>query len=253
MPAIKLVLDSRDGDVQNNTPANVSWIVADALRDLNNKQVNWIQLASATIPNTMYNIIDSNNTLAFDLYDPTGVTLLSSHTITIPRGHYNGNEFIAAVNSYLSASGNTYTLSIEALTDLITITNNTGNQILLKFNESTMMRVLGYLEDQKGVSVLANRPPDLRGVTDVLIQSNITQNKPVRYSGSNGSTNTFLGIIPVNVAYGNTIYYTNENMRDIIECNKIPDNIEIQLRNRKNLPLEINSFEFKIILIINYE
>ena len=226
-------------------------MISDAIRDLKQK-VNWIQLLSATIPHTFHNIIDSNNTLVFDLYDPTGVSLLSSHTFSIATGHYDGNTLIAAVLAGLNSTGNTYTIVMDSIKDIMTITNTNGNQIHLKFNDSTMMRVLGYLDDAKGVSIVADRQPDLRGVVDVLIQSNITQNKPVRYSGDDGSTNTFLGIMPVDVPYGQTIFYKNDNINDRIATNHLPESVEIQLRNRKNLPLEINNFDWKVVILINY-
>lgn len=249
---IKLILDSRDGQKIAGSTNYVRFNVGDQVRDLTS--VNYVQLIEAEIPNTMYQIISSNNTAVFDIYDAGGTVFQRQITVTIPVGHYSLAEFTSALQVQLNLDTATYTVTNDNITDLQTIAITSGETLQFRFDLSTIGRVMGYLDNSTiATSIVSDRQPDLRGITTVLIKSNISD-KAVRYSSSSGTDlNTFLGYVPITEAYGSSVFYKNNNSEDIItSVNRIPNTIEIGIVNRENIFVDLNEYEWKIILLIDY-
>lgn len=252
MPTIKLILDTRDAVKQQKTNS-VLWNISDMLRDVR-KGVNWIMYHSVEMPNMFHNIISTNNYFVWEVYTPDGLTLLRTSGGNLAQGHYNKTEFETAFEALLDANdADTYTVTYSDITNKFTITNDAGNRIKFIFATSTMGRVVGFTEDSaSAVAITGDRPNDLRGVTSVLIQSNLANARGIRATGDGGSVNTFLAEVKMDQAYGSTVFYNNTNMLDLITISKIPDNINMQLRNRNNVLLDIQNFDWKIAVLVSY-
>jgi len=108
-----------------------------------------VELVSATIPNTFYNLSNnnSNNTLTFS---ETG---FGERTITIPSGSYNILEITEKIKTLMEAdslefmNGLTYTFSYDEINNLLTITNSNPTVKNTTFNFTTTTscrRFLGF-------------------------------------------------------------------------------------------------------------
>lgn len=248
---ISLILDSRDGIKVEGSTNHVRFNVGDQTRDLNGN-VNYVQLSKAEIPVTMYNIIDSNNTLVWTQYTGTGAPTVQL-SASVPVGNYTKTNLITALQTEMSnAGGDAYTVAVSSITGKSTITNSAGNDIQLLYASSEIMNVLGYRGDSaQGISVVSPYPIDLRGVRTVLVRSNIVQ-KAIRYSGD-VDYNSYVGYVPITESFGSTVYWENNNDLDIMtEVDKIPNVIDIQLTNRFNTLIDFNEFDWKFVFLINY-
>jgi len=90
-------------------------------------KIKSFSLKSATIPNTLYNIISPINVMTFT--DSTGDT-----SITIPPGNYSINTLLPVIEALLNATTDTYTVTYDATTGKITITSSFAGFILLPGN-----------------------------------------------------------------------------------------------------------------------
>ena len=253
MPTIKLILDTRDA-IQIQKTNSVTWSISDLTRDIR-KPVNWIQFHSLEMPNLFYNIISSNNTITWEVYSTDGTTLLRTDTATIATGHYMNSELITALKAAMDAEhADTYTITESSITNKLTLSNDGGFQLIFKFSVSTIGNVLGFTEDAtKADGITGNRPIDLRGVTSMMIQSNLANTNSLRATGAGGSVNTFLADVKVTAPYGSTIFYHNDNMLDVITVNRLPNTVTMELRNRNNVLLDNNDFNWRIAILVNYE
>lgn len=262
MSQIKLILDTRDAIKISGNTNNVRFSVGDQVRDLSS--INFIKAISAEIPNTAYQITNRNNTVVFNLYTPLDV-VIGVITVNLGPGHYSLTEFVDALKSALDVdplNTDTYTVETDPITDLLTITNNSGNKIVFDFEASTMGRVMGFRQSTPvdklpltaTSSVTSDTLVDLRGVTTLLVRSNITQ-KAIRYSSSSGvDTNSFIAYIPMSEPYGKSVFYKNNEPNDLItNVNNIPSTIDLSLVTRDGQTLvDINNFDWKLVLLISY-
>lgn len=98
-----------------------------------------VELLSATIPKTLYNITALNNLLTFT--DGTG-----TFTITLPPGAYGATTLLTAIQSAMNAVSPGYTVAIGATTFKVTITYAGVGNITLSFDAARSIGpTLGYL------------------------------------------------------------------------------------------------------------
>jgi hypothetical protein len=255
MPRKQLVLDTRDGKQLNDTQS-VEWNVADALRDVQGR-VNWVMVDEVEIPHLFYNINNSNNLFELDVYQNDGITFIRTDTIQLDEGYYSINEFESALASKLSALGaDAYTVVNGTVNNRITVTNTSGNYLQFVYANNTIGRRIGMIEDiaPTSNSIVGQRPFDLRGITSLMVSSNIVSADAVNYSGDNGTTVPFLDEVKVSTAFGGTIF--KESTSDLHKINvgsSLPDTIEMALVNRKTQPIDMNKFDWRISLLIDYD
>lgn len=250
---IKLILDTRDGQTSNSDTSEVRWNVGSELVDVN-RGVNWVQVASAEIPHTFYNITSRNYTIEFEVWDATGTIPLRTTTATLAVGDYDSTALLTQVKIAMdTADADTYTITLDALTGVLSILNDAGNQIVFKFDASTAGRVLGWLKDSsKGTTISGERPIDLRGATAVVVHSNIASKNTVVYSGVGGSSSQTIANIPITADFGSTIYWENNNELDVIQTRDVPSSVWMRMRTHRGDSIDLNKFDWKISLLINY-
>ena len=98
-----------------------------------------VALLSASIPNTLYNINETNDTLSW-------YNVETLKTATIPHGAYGVTDLIAVLTEYMNDAdpGNTYTVSYSPVTMKITVDAD-PEQISLALSEGdALWRVLGF-------------------------------------------------------------------------------------------------------------
>jgi len=111
--------------------------------------VQVLRLSNMQFYNTIYNITQYNNTIAF--------TVTSSGTTTsLAPGNYVVSEFTAALQTLMNGALSGFTVTYSNITGLITIANS--NSFLLNFTTSTMYVVLGFLPQQYAATTSITAP-----------------------------------------------------------------------------------------------
>lgn len=98
-----------------------------------------VALLSASIPNTLYNIYNVNDTLSWYDYSE------GLHSTTIPHGAYGMTDLIATLSEYMEAAdpAHTYTVSYNPVTMKIKI--ESSDQISLGLSEGdALWKILGF-------------------------------------------------------------------------------------------------------------
>jgi len=115
--------------------------------------IKGLKLSSMQFYNTIYNVNQYNNTIAFSMTSGTTTTLYS---LTLAPGNYVVSEFTAALDNLMNGSLSGFTVTYSNITGLITISNS--NSFLLNFAASTMYVVLGFLPQQYVVDFSITAP-----------------------------------------------------------------------------------------------
>lgn len=142
------------------------------------KDIVSIELISAEIPNTEYNINSSNNQIYFD---DSGSTVIA----TIPVGFYTITDLLTAISTEMTATGSqAYTATLDPLTNKITITaaapwsflfyggvelyNTTNRSVYLP---NSIGPIIGYnINDLTGAtSYTGTKPYNLLGTSYILL------------------------------------------------------------------------------------
>lgn len=252
-----LILDTRDGTYLEG-PAHTQWNISHAIQNLRGK-INWVQVMALEIPHTFYNIDSTNNTIVLEVYLPDMVTPAAVPLLTyaVPEGHYTSTEFTAAITAGLSAlpGADAYSSVIDANTGKWTLTNDAGNTIKFVYANNTIGRRIGLTEDSiVAASLTGQRSVDLRGITSLMVKSNISSVHAVNYSGPGGSISTFLAEAKVNEAYGKTVFWTNDNTHNVVQVGQsLPDIIELSLVSRKTVLINTRGFDWRISILIDYD
>jgi hypothetical protein len=250
---LSLLFDSRDGTQISGTN-HVSFDAYNMLRPLSDKKINWLHFSSMSFLNVFNNIIDTNNTLTWEIY--SGAVLQSTKSCTVPVGYYSSTTvFLAALTAAMDATpgSHTYTLALDSLSNKLSITDDLGDDIKFIWDDSTIGRTLGFLEDTKeSTTITADRALDLRGTTSIMVKSNITDY--IRHTGVGGNTKSFLHNVKIESEYGSNTNYHNVNNRSTISINnELPSEINFHMMTRREVELDMNLFDWSIELIIDYE
>jgi len=105
--------------------------------------IQGLKLSNMQFYNTIYNINQYNNTIAFSV---TSSTTTTPYSLTLAPGNYVVSKFTAALENLMNGSLSGFTVTYSNITGLITISNS--NSFLLNFPTSTMYVVLGFLPQQ---------------------------------------------------------------------------------------------------------
>lgn len=117
--SLKLFLDTKDTSTikngLNNTPSDSTFIFGEILPDSITNVSCYLE--SASIPNIVYNIRATNNTLTF--FENSGAVL---KTATLSPAQYDANSLASALQTAMNSAGsNTYTISYSSLLRKLTI------------------------------------------------------------------------------------------------------------------------------------
>ncbi len=175
-----------------------------------------IRLKSATIPNTLYNIVSGVNFIL--IVDSSG-----NNTITVPPGNYTVSQFVAELQNQLNAtSPDTYTVAYDNISGKITITSSFAGFQLLPSNvvvsdsgeifssPPSLNYQIGFnpLLTYTSVAGVLEAPnvPSLSGLEHVYIRiAQVSQY-------FKNSTNAFFNFdIPLYDRFTNICYYTEGN------------------------------------------
>jgi len=103
--------------------------------------VQGLKLSNMQFYNTIYNINQYNNLIAFIVTSSNGTE--SMYIRSLAFGNYVVSEFTVALENLMNSALSGFTVIYSNITGLITISNS--NSFLLDFTNSTMYVVLGFL------------------------------------------------------------------------------------------------------------
>lgn len=258
MPVLKIVLDSRDRlEDQTADTTLCSWNISDMTRDI--KNIEYISVYAVEFPNSMYNITSRNNTFSWEL---NGVIGDPERVVNIPEGHYTATQLIDTLTNEMNnietlqspPSGVTYNIELDTISYKVSFTPSAGTMKFL-FDSSTLGVVLGFRKDSLNSSpITTDTILNLQGVSSVMLRSNVaTQGRrAVRYSGPN-DVQDFLCYVPISEPFLKMVYWYNNNEKDYIKMTGgLSQNIYIRVVNRKNEDISPNHFNYKVILLVDY-
>ena len=222
------------------------------------QQISHIAVESITVPNLQYNVTSSTNSLRISI----GASL--TQTLTIEQGQYDISQFMLAIQNGLDTLSGLaeWTISQDAISRKIQFLNS--NQTFTIFHTaSTMYNEVGITDELDRVAVasgpnwvvVANRVPDLGGVSCAFIHSNALANS--------STINARVGAISVlsYVSFADTPFggLAHRAINDI-ELSKIrysqPRNlsvVDIRVRTEDGSLIDMQNGEVQIVLRCYYE
>jgi len=210
--------------------------------------VNTIELLSASIPLSYYNVDETNHTVYY-----TPIPQIGTESITLDHGNYTVQTLVEAVATKLSVDSEVvYTASYNPTTMKITI-SSVGNFKLLFSNTSTSAAsLLGYdnVDTASATSHEASYAPKLHPLEHIYIEILELSNHILT---TNPLINRCSFMIPVTQNGGEIEYYvpTNETGLQGVMLNSatIPS-FRIQLRDHLGRILDLHGSNWSMILNI---
>jgi len=200
-----------------------------------------IGLTNLTLPNTMYNITDNNNSITIK-----GITTL------IPNGNYSADTLATKIQDTVNeVSSCTFDTENNVFSFVFT-----GSYI---FNSSTMERQLGLkgqlpVSDENGdpeniTTYTAKDVCDLGGITNIYVRlRNLTLNN----LDSRGKSSNIVASIVNNTNYGGYIFYVPpEVLYYMLKENNI-SHLDIELSDQEGNIVDLNGADFNMTFTIHY-
>jgi hypothetical protein len=165
-----------------------------------------VELVSATIPNSFYNLSNNNNNNTIT-FSETG---FSETTLTIPSGSYSILELSDKIKELMEAeslsnmNGLTYTFSYDEIDNLLTIKNSnpTVKNTIFNFNgNNTCRRFLGFSSKSHTINttngIISDRAVDITDTRNSIFirLPNLSNNKIIE--SSSGKYSNIIAQIPV--------------------------------------------------------
>jgi len=165
-----------------------------------------VELISATIPNSFYNLSNNNNNNKIKFKEGSEAYV----ELTIPSGSYDILELGAKLKTLLEAQsatwGNTYiyTFSYDEINNLLTITNS-GNDAIFDFTgDNTCRRFLGFTSSIQTISdangITSDRAVDITDTRNSIFirLPNLNNNKVIE--SNNGKFSNVIAQVPVELS-----------------------------------------------------
>jgi hypothetical protein len=243
MESIQIYINSKSADkfVDNNI-SNCEYILPNI--SVPDGYHIYLSLQKASIPNTMYNINYSNNTLV--VY-ASGVV----NVLPIPEGNYNINQLLTELKSSMPY----FTITYNSLTNKITFTYSSDFSF---YASSTILGVLGFNEgalvSSSNFTLESTHCCNLMPIKCINVVSNLTT---YNINKAFPNSQNILASIPVNCQpYAMIQYENNNNFRSNLYTNNISMLTNIKLVNDSDGQLvDLNGVHYSMtfqIDIINF-
>jgi hypothetical protein len=230
-------IDSKDSVMIGKNPIQLSF------PNSNISNIQRITLKNASIPNVFYNIDTYNNKLQF--YGNEGAPTV----YYFPIGNYTITTLLQTFNTYYGAT----VLSLNPLTNKIMFSFATD--LTFDHNNSTIFYNLGLDENvdfyvgSNTVNPPTSAPymPDLSGVKNIYIESNLSAMNTIETTGHKG----YISNIGVTSPFGSIIQYVNQEM-DLETVNRKDgynqslQNVTITLRDSHSRLLNMQNVDWHI-------
>jgi hypothetical protein len=196
------------------------------------------ELSLVQIPYTFYPINSNNNTLIFNPNASGNVTAV------IPQGSYTATSFISALQTAMNAvsGGPTYTAAISLTTGQLTITQGTGNFVIVN-SKSTIYPIIGYsnVDTSSANAQTSPYPVNLSGTDYIDINSTELTKHDTRSLDTNYQSGRKVIRIPIkDYQWGQTIQY-KPRFHMMNHKPETGDLIDIQLQDMYGYTVNLNN------------
>ena len=165
-----------------------------------------VELISATIPNSFYNLSNNNNNNKIKFKEGSEAYV----ELTIPSGSYDILELSAKLKTLLESQsttwGNsyTYTFSYDEINNLLTITNS-GNDAIFDFTgDNTCRRFLGFTSSIQTISdangITSDRAVDITDTRNSIFIRLPNLNNSKVIESNNGKFSNVIAQVPVELS-----------------------------------------------------
>ena len=209
----------------------------DAVFHLNESELHEthnVMLKDIVIPNTMYNIRTSNNTLDYDI---GGV----AKTATVPVGYYAKADLIIALNTAQAD----LVFSDNSFAKKLNVTSASNSFIK---TSSTIKKVIGVtVQNSPSTSYTLDSFYNLNPTNYIHVVSNLAEADAL--ISSSGKRYPVIASIPVLFSFGSILNQTENN--DTLDSSKHISNLNLSTINMKLVdddfqPIELNGSEWQI-------
>lgn len=216
-------------------------------------RIKRVQLLNLMLPNTVYNISASNNTIPFVV----GVNTL---TATLPVGNYTSDSLAAAVATALTSAANgtgvTFTASVSATTGQMTITASSGTFQLLFSQSGTPWRELGFTNTNTSTAASLTGPNVVQISLPNFLFINVSE-----FSGSNNyiatstqTTATFYA--PLSTNGFNISQFDERDFHQVLVFSPSISgisNLTVNVQDGNGNPVSLNGADWSMLLEIETE
>jgi hypothetical protein len=221
-----------------------------------------IQLISATIPTSFYNI----DTYDLSRTDPTlefwynGVPI----TLDIPRGQYiivtdrtaapfPANDLLTVIeDEFAAVTGSAITWSYDSVKNLLSLTHAT-NTLEIKQENLTDINIwdkLGFQDIQgPSLSITGDTLPNISGAQELFIHVNQLANNTIDLDKENGIS--LIGNVFVDSPFGSTNHYDiNSSAANLIKyrTQRTVDTLSVRVRDSRGRLIDLNQQDWTMII-----
>jgi hypothetical protein len=221
-----------------------------------------IQLISATIPSSFYNI----DTYDLTQSDPTlefwynGVPI----TLVIPRGQYvlvvdrtavpfPANDLLTVIeNEFASVTGSSITWSYDTVKNLLTLTH-ASNTLEIKQDNLSDINIWDKLGFQTptgpALSITGETLPNISGPQELFIHVNQLANNTIDLDRENGIS--LIGNVFIDSPFGSTNHYDiNTSAANLIKyrTQRTIDTLSVRIRDSRGRLIDLNGQDWTMII-----
>ena len=193
-----------------------------------------IGLTSMVIPNAIYNITSTSNTIK-----------IGATTYTITVGNYSAHDLATAITTQISSIGS---VTFNEDNNIFVFTFGSATFI----DSTTMERQLGLrnqLPTTSATSYKATNLADLGGVRNVYVRlSNLTMNN----IDSNGTTNNIIASVINDTNFGAYLFHNPSEVLYYQITEQQFSHLNISLTDQSNIALELNGVEYTMTLTVHF-
>jgi len=240
-----LFLDSQQRDSSSTgTPASYALFLSKPIAKTSKSSYFRVKIIQACIPFSFTEINNSNNLISY-IYNSVG------YTFTIPVGSYNINSLLLLIKQYLEASHPVLLqFSFNTSTNLATLAFTPANTGVHSISFTTsganepVMKQLGFTTGTVLFSfngtfpdniATSNQSVNVSPSKNIYIRSNnLLQPNSQEAIVTKCKTSNILGIVPINVSFGNYINFYNTQTFGVDIGNETIDSIDIYLSDSNN-------------------
>ena len=225
------------------------------------RNVLGIQLLTATIPTSFYNI---------DSYTVTGADPVLSFyyngvllELTVPRGQYvivsdrtaspfPANDLLTVIeNLFNTATGSNITWSYDTVKNLLTLSHTTNNLEIKSDNlDLNIWEKLGFQKPQGPATTLtANTLPNISGPQELFIHVSELANNVVDLDADNGIS--LIGNVFINSPFGSTNHYQiGSSMANLTkyDTKRYIDTLSVRIRDSRGRLVNLNNLDWTILI-----
>ena len=194
-----------------------------------------IGLTNMVIPNAIYNVTSTSNTIT-----------ISGITYTINVGNYSADDLVSTINTQISSIGS---VAFNTDNNVFIFTFGSGKII----QSTTMERQLGLGNNQLPTASVttykATNLCDLGGVRNIYVRlTNLTMNN----IDSNGTSNNIVASVVNDTNFGAYLFHTPSEVLYYQITEEQFSHLNISLTDQSNTPLELNGVEYTMTLTCHF-